>query len=169
MLTTDPNARSVTPSLKSFSYELWPESWNEKRPGSFFNWDQHIGGMKLLVAGVVISFLFLGCNQDRRPLSGPYYFKRLVEGGTSYYVIDPEAQNDGGGVFDGTVEEIGWNQDWILARVKRIFHGDPSGWYALDLKTNQIRGPFQDTEVRANPGFTNIKLLQPAEVFSCKR
>lgn len=123
--------------------------------------------MKPLVAGVaIISLLLFGCNQSRRPLSGQYYLKRLIEGGTSYYVIDPGSRNDGGGVFDGTVEEIGWNQDWILARVKRLFHGDPSGWYALNLKSKQISGPFQDTELKTNPNFANIKSLRPAEVFS---
>ena len=117
------------------------------------------------LAGVAISLLLVGCNQDRRPLSGRYYLERLVEGGTSYYVIDPEARNDGGGVFDGTVEEIGWNQDWIVARVKRIFHGDPSGWFALNLKTNEVSGPFEDTELKTNPSFANIKMRTVAEFF----
>jgi hypothetical protein len=130
---------------------------------------KHIGGMKRLLAGVVISLLLFGCNQSRRPLSGHYYLERYDEGGTSYYVTAPGSLGDGGGVFDGTVQEVGWNQDWILARVKRIYHGDPSGWYALNLKTNQISGPFQDTELKTNPNFDNIKSMKPAEVFSTKR
>lgn len=121
--------------------------------------------MKHLIASAVISVLLFGCDQDRRTLSGQYYLERLIEGGTSYYVIDPKSRGDVGGVFDGTVEEIGWNQDWILARIKRIYHGDVSGWYALNVKTKQITGPFQGMEVKRDPNFANINLKQPADLF----
>jgi len=114
----------------------------------------------------VISLLLSGCNPSHRQLSGHYYLDRFDEGGTSYYVGAPGKALDGGGVFDGTVQEVGWNKDWILARVKRIYRGDPDGWYLLNVKTGQITGPLQTSELKTNPALSNIKTLQPAAVFA---
>jgi hypothetical protein len=91
---------------------------------------------------------------------------RFDKGGTSYYVAAPGKPVNGGGVFDGTVQEIGWNDNWILARVTRLYHGDTNGWYVLNLKTSQITGPFQDAELKTNLAFSSIKTVQPATVFS---
>jgi len=119
-----------------------------------------------LIAAAAISFLLCGCNPSHRQLSGGYYLERFDEGGTSYYVGAPGKALDGGGVFDGTVQEIGWNKDWILARVRRIYRGDPDGWYLLNVKTGQIAGPLQSSELKTNSALSSIKTVQPATVFS---
>lgn len=122
--------------------------------------------MKLSIPVAVITLLLCGCNPSHQQLSGGYYLDRFDEGGTSYYVGAPGKAIDGGGVFDGTVQEIGWNDDWILARVRRIYRGDPDGWYALNVKTGQVDGPLQSSELKTNPAFSNIKAVQPTALFS---
>jgi hypothetical protein len=94
--------------------------------------------------------------------------ERFDEGGTytSYYVGAPGKSVNGGGVFDGTVQEIGWNEDWILVRVRRVYRGDPDGWYVLNVKTGQIAGPLQSSELKTNSAFSKIKTVQPSAVFS---
>ena len=123
--------------------------------------------MKRSVASAaLISLLLCGCNQSHRQLSGGYSLDRFDEGGTSYYVTASGKPINGGGVFDGTVQEIGWNEDWILARVTRLYHGDANGWYVLNLKTSQVTGPLQDAELKTNLTFSGIKIMPSAAAFS---
>ena len=92
-------------------------------------------------------------------LTQGYRLERFDENG-KYYVVTPE-DPPGGGVFDGTVEQIGWNRDWILARVTRLFHGDTNGWYALNVKTKQVIGPIQESGLSTNAEWSNIKYCAP--------
>ena len=126
-------------------------------------------GTKYLMAGVaIIGLLLCGCDQSQRRLSGGYSLKRFDAGGTSYYVTASGEAINGGGIFDGTVQDIGWNQDWILARITRLYQGDSNGWYVLDLKTSRIAGPFPDADLKTNLAFSSIKTVRPAEVFAGK-
>lgn len=106
----------------------------------------------LVVAG---SLLFCGCQPSTVKLTQGYRLERFDENG-KYYVIAP-GDLSGGGVFDGTVEQIGWNHDWILARVTRLYHGDTNGWYALDVKTKRVIGPIQESELRTNSAWSKVE------------
>ena len=110
------------------------------------------------------SCLLFGCNQSTRKLINNYSLERFNENGM-YYLVTHEDLS-GGGVFDGTIQEIGWNQDWILARVTRLYHGDTNGWYALNLKTKQIIGPIRESELKTNSSLSKIECHDSAEVFS---
>lgn len=123
--------------------------------------------MKYLTTAVLIlSCIFLsGCNQSKRKLVDGYALERFEENG-EYYLESHESELSGGGVFDGTIKEIGWNQDWILAQVTRIYRGDIDGWYALNLKTKQIIGPIQSSELKTNSAFLKIECRSPADVFA---
>jgi hypothetical protein len=125
-----------------------------------------IHGMNRLaiIALILGSFLFIGCNQSTRKLINDYSLERFEENGM-YYLITP-GDLSGGGVFDGTIQEIGWNHDWILARVTRLSHGDTNGWYILNLITKQVIGPIQESELRTNSAFSKISCHDSAEVFS---
>jgi hypothetical protein len=124
-------------------------------------------GLKHSIAIVVFVLSMLpGCrNLSHGQLPGGYYLERFDEGGVSYYLGAKGKPVSGGGVFDGTLQEIGWNEDWILARVTRCYRGDPDGWYALNVKTGQITGPLQDAELKKNPAFSHISTVPPAAVF----
>jgi hypothetical protein len=150
-------------------YGLWPNSWNVTTPGRpFTNWTKLMTGIKplVVVAVALISCLLYGCDRPLRQLSGGYYLERFDEGGASFFVETPGKSTNGGGVFDGSVREIGWNDDLILARVNRVYNGDPDGWYVLYIKTGRISGPLQLSELKANSAFSSIKTMEPKEVFS---
>lgn len=119
--------------------------------------------LALVVAG---SLLFCGCQPSTVKLTQGYRLERFDENG-KYYVIAPE-NLPGGGVFDGTVEQIGWNQDWILARVTRLYQGDTNGWYVLDLKTGHVVGPIQESDLRTNVAWSKIDCRESGQVFSGK-
>ena len=94
--------------------------------------------------------------------------ERFQENGM-YYLIDPKDDQPGGGVFDGTVHKIGWNQDWILAWIRRLATIDTNGWYALNLKTKQVIGPIQESDLKTNPALSKIECHDSADVFSGKK
>ncbi|MCX6894562.1 MAG: hypothetical protein NTZ16_03460 [Verrucomicrobia bacterium] len=116
------------------------------------------------IALIMGSCLFFGCSPSTRKLINEYSLERFNEN-EQYYVVTPDDE-PGGGVFDGTIHEIGWNQDWILALVTRLSHGDKSGWYALNLKTKQIVGPIEDSEMKTNSAYSKIQCHDSAAVFS---
>lgn len=118
---------------------------------------------------VCLAVLVCGCGRSERKLVGGYVLERFDEGGEIYYVLAPGERTSGGGVFDGTVEEIGWNKDWILARVNRLYGSDPDGWYALEVRTKRIIGPLRADEVRTNAFFSKILPIAPGLVFRGKR
>src|SRR5687767_1287817 len=70
-------------------------------------------------------------SQNTRPLTGGYSLERFAENG-KYYVKRGERWS-GGGTFDGTIKQIGWSDDRLLAKVTRTYRGDRDGWYALDV------------------------------------
>ena len=119
--------------------------------------------MKLLTASVVVASVFLfGCEPSTKHLVGGYSLERFDESGM-YYVVDPE-DAPGGGVFDGTVSQLGWNQEWIIAQVTRLSVGQ-SGWYALDVKSKRVYGPISESELHTNNAWSQIKFCIPESVI----
>jgi hypothetical protein len=134
-----------------------------------------MNGKKLLTANVaiLISLLLFGCdalsNGPTKTLVGGYVLLCFDENG-KYYLFAPGElnNNDNQGVFEGTIEKIGWNQDWILAKVTKIYLGDKNGWYAVNLTTKQIVGPLQESELKTSSIFSKIKCYECADVMSGK-
>jgi hypothetical protein len=67
----------------------------------------------------------------------------------------------GGGTFDGTIEQIGWNDRFILAKVRRIYRGDPDGWYVLSVKSGEVRGPLSEQTIAADSTLRGIQCFDP--------
>src|SRR5438034_1367033 len=87
----------------------------------------------LLACSLFTSLFLCGCGNATKRLVDSCRLERFNENG-KYYLVTSKNDLSGGGVFDGTVEEIGWSQDWVLARITRLSPSDTNGWYALDLK-----------------------------------
>lgn len=123
--------------------------------------------MRVFIATAVAASLTLcGCEPSTKKLVNGYRLERFDENGL-YYVIAPGAEI-GGGVFDGTVDQIGWNQKWILARVTRIYRGDTNGWYALDVNAKRVIGPLQESELKTNAEWSQVQCSSP-ELVKTKR
>jgi hypothetical protein len=78
-----------------------------------------------------------------------------------YYLRHRGGTIDAGGTFDGTVEEIGWTEEQVLARVNRLYDGDPDRWYALSVRTGNVRGPVSLDEIAADPSLRVIRAHAP--------
>ena len=97
----------------------------------------------------LLPVFFSSCLFDggsKKEIVGSYYLYRW-EGGTPFYIDDGWGEPNGGGLLEGTVQEISWNEDYIFAKRKSTFGGDPSGWMIIDVNDNEIIGPFTDEEL----------------------
>ncbi len=79
-----------------------------------------------------------------RAIRGDYDLYRFPENG-KFYVNDRSLRdNGGGGVLDGTVERIGWDDRYIAAWRQPLAAGDRAGWMLIDTGAKEISGPLPD-------------------------
>lgn len=114
-----------------------------------------------IITIILAPLCFLGCDQDPlhlscRAITGNYCLE-LWEDGHTYYIDDiRHTEENGGGVVDGTVLRIGWNQNYIVVLRHPIFGGDKEGWMIIDVKSNQIHGP---TDTIQKPGMREVEAI----------
>jgi hypothetical protein len=101
----------------------------------------------LRIIHFALLILMLGCGSNRMRVAGSYYLERFSENGKFY--LRQHGDRSTGGVFDGHLLQIGANPDTIIAYVKRLYRGDPDGWYMLDVRTGKVSGPLTECELRA--------------------
>ncbi len=90
---------------------------------------------------VVAMLLFVGCS--RKKIANGYYIELFDESRPVYYIME-KGVDSGGGVYDGVVKDIGWKDNELLARVRRLSSADPHGYYKLNLDTGNVTGPITD-------------------------
>lgn len=112
-----------------------------------------MSGTKLFLL-LVISALISGCGQEKKTIASGYELERFESG---KYYLRTRGDTSLGGTFDGTIEQIGWNKSFILARVNRLYQGDSNGWYLLDLRTRVVRGPISESELTTNAAISTIR------------
>jgi hypothetical protein len=97
------------------------------------------------IAAIVIAVLLLTLATVRwwRALPGGYTLTRFDENG-EFYLNAPGKDDDPGGAVEGTIEKISWDDRFILADVRKLFAGDPSGWYVIDTLNHDIQGPLSE-------------------------
>ena len=111
---------------------------------------------------MVLLLLLAGCfpfGTEQRTISGDYRLERSEDGET-FYLAEKGRPHSGGGVLEGTVEQIGWNDRFVAVKRQSLVRGDPNsrdGWMIIDLKTKIITGPFSDTESGTIPNFQECK------------
>lgn len=113
---------------------------------------------KCLLA-VVLLVSVIGCS-DTKSLPGHYKLERW-EDGTTYYLLGPlklSEGHSGGGVIDGVLARIAWDDEIIAAERHAIFRGDLDGWMIIDIKSGKISGPV------SNPEFDAIRIKHHLEV-----
>ena len=132
---------------------------------------KRMNGMKRSIASAasitccLLSSLLLSCTEGpSKKLVDRYRLERFSESG-SYYVIDARNHSSGGGVFDGVVDEIGWNDDWILARVRRLYHGDSNGWYVLNVRTREVKGALLPSDIKKDPVLAKLQTRPCTEII----
>ena len=119
----------------------------------------------------MLVFALAGCDQDIfnlscRTVGGSYCLHRWEDGKT-YYLEDKDHESkNGGGVLGGVVEQIGWNGNYIVAKRRSTFAGDPSGWMIVDVKQRTIKGPYDDQALEKTPEAKEIALLNADKAWA---
>jgi hypothetical protein len=99
-----------------------------------------------------------------RSLPGPYELERS-EGGDVYWINGPGGKTTAGGVLEGSVEQIGWSDKYIIAYRHSTFRGDPDGWMVIDVKSRRIVGPLGEAELKQNRELQPIHAVAVAEAW----
>jgi hypothetical protein len=105
--------------------------------------------MKTAAYRILLTAFFLlgvvGCT-DTKSLPGSYKLERWEDNKT-YYLQGPSRQDGkGGGLIDGTVLRLAWNDAVIGVERLSTFRGDPDGWMIIDIKAGKIAGPISKSE-----------------------
>lgn len=103
----------------------------------------------------VVAFCLSEYFLHRVWISHGYYLEDLGES-QRIIVVGKLGKDELGGVFEGHVMRIGWNNRHVLAYVKPHSAGDATGWYVLDVDTGATRGPLNTQELEA---YSDIKTV----------
>ena len=115
---------------------------------------------------------FSGCMDvdifgvNKKSITADYYLKRFEgKSGYRYYLEGKLNKTKGGGVFEGIILKIGWNDRFLVADVKKLASIDVSGWYVLEFTTGAITGPLLASTIKTNTSYNSIELVDPSEIF----
>ncbi len=100
----------------------------------------------VVVACVALMLWVPGCGSNRIPIAGSYYLEKFPENGLFY--LRKRGDDSVGGVFDGHVLQIGANECVVVAYVRRLYRGDPDGWYVLQVPRAKVFGPLSASELQ---------------------
>ncbi|WP_134984153.1 hypothetical protein [Xanthomonas axonopodis] len=114
-----------------------------------------------------------GCDTDffksdcRAIGDSNYSLCRNQDGHTVFYLEPAHQSPSGGGVLDGTVKSIGWNDKVIVASRQSTFRGDPDGLMVIDIASKKIDGPLDKDAVKTS--YPSIKLSEASDVWKALR
>lgn len=106
-----------------------------------------------LTLAVLLVIALSGCDTDlfnsgcRAIGDSGYSLCRNDDGSTVFYLEPNHQAPSGGGVLDGTVQSIGWNDKVIVARRQSTFRGDADGLMVVDIPNKNVTGPIDQVLV----------------------
>jgi hypothetical protein len=113
----------------------------------------------VVVVGAVVALVACDIDlfgNDRRTIAGPY---GLFVGETKFYLIlDKWENNRPCGILEGSVTELGWNDQVILAN-QETCSGKPSGWMVIHLKTEVIDPPIDSAKLKRRHDLSRIQVM----------
>jgi len=115
--------------------------------------------LRVLVVGLV--FLQAACDidlfgNDRRAIVGPYGL--FLGEGKFYLILDKWDNKQPCGILEGSVTELGWNDEVILAN-QQTCSGKPSGWMVVHVKTGMIDPPINSVRLQKRPDLSRIQVM----------
>jgi hypothetical protein len=125
---------------------------------------------RLLILSAVLVVALSGCDTDlfnsgcREIGDSGYSLCRNDNGPTVFYLEPNHQEPSGGGVLDGTVQSIGWDDKVIVASRQSTFRGDPDGLMVVDIASKKVDGPIDPSVVaKMHP---TIKLSKAPDAWS---
>jgi len=108
------------------------------------------------------------CDQDPfgfscRDIVEDYCLQQWEDGSTYYLDDDRALSKDGGGAFDGTVSQIGWNDRFIVAQ-RSATSGGYLGWMVVDLRIRAVSGPYQWSQLSREQ--RTLQIMSPSAAWA---
>jgi len=99
-----------------------------------------------------------------RRISGAYGLFHTESG---HYKLDGPNKpgTDAGGLVDGTIDSLGWNDTLIVARRLATFRAEGDGWMLVNMRSGQITGPHPDSVRIAVTQTTGIRLISAGSAY----
>jgi hypothetical protein len=122
------------------------------------------GALFCCLIGVVLIAL-AACDidvfgNDRRTVAGPYGL--FVADGKFYLIFDKWDNLRPCGILEGSITELGWNDQIILAK-QDTCSGKPSGWMVVHVDTGVIDPPIDSAKLQMRSDLTRIQVM-PVDV-----
>lgn len=99
---------------------------------------------RVLFASLPLIFA-AGCD-NTKSLPGNYQLERWEDNKTYYLHGPSHVAEQGGGLIEGTVLRLAWNDEMIGVERYATFRGDRDGWMVIDIKSGRISGPVSGAE-----------------------
>jgi len=97
-------------------------------------------------------------GNDFRHVIGPY--RLYVWEGGKFALVTETTGEAGCGVLGGTVRQIGWNANVILAEQETCgARGARSGWMVVNVRTRAIEGPIDPTTIPTRSDLAGLKVV----------
>ena len=116
----------------------------------------------IVTRSVFLLFLFIasGCdlnllNSGCRPINEKYSLCQNED--RTYIIMQSSEQPEAGGVLEGQVLKIGWNDQYIVASRYSTFRGDPDGWMLIDIRIQKVVGPVGESAAKPLLGSAPLK------------
>jgi hypothetical protein len=126
--------------------------------------------MKTSIFVVLSTLALISCSgsafhQNYKKIAGTFYLLRWEDDKTYYIVEDKHLKDDeiGGGALSGTVLQLGFDSEFIVAKRYATFRGDRDGWMVINLTSNKVEGPITDNEEEKR--FPGLKLMPPSDAW----
>ena len=110
----------------------------------------------LITLLIVVIYCLYSLFDSRKMINSSYSIERW-EDGVTYYLLGP-FDGPGWGALEGTIDKIGWDENYIL--VWQNDDGQGSGWRVIDLKTNKLSPLIESSDLKHTPQINNIKILE---------
>ncbi len=80
------------------------------------------------------------------------------------YTVEKKGSDMLGGVFEGNVSRIGWDEKQLFVDVVKNYRGDRDGLYVLEFSNGFVRGPVSEAELASS----GVAILPVEVVFKGK-
>ncbi len=119
-----------------------------------------------LLAALSMVTALTGCDQDPfglscRRLAGNYCLRQWEDGETYYIDTLDSKDNGGGGVIDGTVERIAWNDQYIVVLRRPNFGPDGYGYMSINVRNGRLEGPASRVGALKEGGVSTMATVTP--------
>jgi hypothetical protein len=124
--------------------------------------------LKLL--SLLLFMLQLGCmdqdpfGQTTRDIIGSYELEQWEDGQTYYLKGPSKISNEAHGAIEGTVGEIGWNDNFILVWQNEC--GSGRGWRLINLKDNSVSELISKDDIENDSRAAGITTYPAKELWN---